>query len=365
MSLLLDMARAIETNPYLKLVPQTVAPQRRGAASGGSDSRSLANAFTSGRLYGCFVKDAKQQPWWARGFAQYNFDFLKRNQPDGDSIYLEDSKWYAKIKGMGKGVRVVQNAWGLRLSKKKFGKGSQATGDCVSWSKRFMNDLLRARRIILSGKWEAWIERGATCGIYTGRGHTGQGADPVQLTAWLCEIGTLLEIVYDLTSTGGKRYDFTSYDEYVNWGISRGRTGMPSDLLAVTSKYKPLGYKVIQDVDTVFDVIAAGGTIGCGADWGVQSSGNPLSGPGPNWSHDMAACMIDSTREFIDEDVVGVDQSWGDGWNNVTNIPAAWNPITEGQFFVSKKHYARAVQQGGCTALFDGEYFGAPVDNAV
>ena len=178
MSMLQEMARAIASNPYTKLIPQTVAPQRRGAATGASDARSLANAFASGRLYGCFAKDAKNQPWWARSFAQYNFDFLKRNQPDGDSIYMEDSKWYAKIKGMGQGKRVMQNAWGLRLSKKKFGRGSQATGDCVSWSKRFMNDLLRARRIVLTGKFEAWIERGATCGIYSGRGHTGQGADP-------------------------------------------------------------------------------------------------------------------------------------------------------------------------------------------
>lgn len=364
MSMMNDMTLALASNPYLKLIPQTIGPQRKGAATGSSDARSLSNAFASGSLYGCFLRNAPEQPWWARGFAQYNFDFLKRNQPDGDSIYMEDSKWYAKIKGMAAGKRVMQNAWGLRLDKKKWGRGSQATSDCVSWSKRFMNDLLRARRIVLSGKWEAWIARGATAGIYSGRGHTGQGADPVQLTAWLCEIGTLLEIEYDLTSTGGKKYDFRDYDQYVNWGMSRGRVGMPDDLLAVTSKHKPLGYKVIQDVSTVMDVMAAGGTIGCGADWGVKSSGNPLSGPGPNWSHDMAGCGFDATREFVNVDVIAVDQSWG-GWNSVENVPAAWLPMSEGQFFVSAEHYQRAVRQGGCTALFDGEYFGSPVDNAV
>jgi hypothetical protein len=363
MSMLLAMERALASNPYTKLIPQTLAMGRSGPLLGASDSRSLRNAFASGSLYGSFVRGAEEQPWWARSFAQYNFDFLKRNQPDGDSIYLEDSKWYAKIRGMGKGVRIMQNAWGLRLARKKFGKGAQATGDCVSWSKRFMNDTLRARRIVLTGKWEAFIERGATCGIYTGRGHNGQGADPVQLTAYLCEIGTLLEIEY--TTASGTKYDFRNYDDYVSWGMRRGTSGMPADLLAMTKQARPLGYKVIQDVATVFDAIAAGAAVGCGSDWGVQSYGNPLSAQGPSWSHDMAACGIDTTREKIDKDVVAVDQSWGEGWNSLEDVPVEWQPLSEGQFFVSSDLYQKAVRQGGCTAIFDGEYFGASIDNAV
>lgn len=360
-----DMMQALAANPFTKLIPETASiPRGLVAGTGPGVSMRLASAFDSGHMYGAFVRDAKEQPFWARQFAQYNFDFLKANQPDGDSIYMEDSAWYERIRGAGKNARVMQNQWGFRVCRKKWGKGAQATGDCTSWSKRFMNDALRARRIIKTGKWESWIERGATCGIYRGRGHTGQGADPVMITAYLCEIGTLLELEYDLTSAGGKRYDFREYDQYVDWGVTGGRVGMPKDLIAVTGNAKPLGYKVIRDIETVFDVIAAGGAVGCGASWGVQDRGNPLSGAGRPWGHDMAVCGIDTTREFVQCDVVAVDQSWGN-WNEVTNVPDAWKPMSEGQFFVDAALYRKAIEQGGCTAIFDGQYFNAEADNAV
>lgn len=111
-------------------------------------------------------------------------------------------------------------------------------------------------------------------------GHNGQGADPVGLSAWAIKIGTLLEKVYE---TDKGKYDFTDYNKYVRWGMSRGRVGMPADLLEQTTPYHAGSYKVVQTTEALRDLIWAGGTAHCGSSIGVSSVGSPISRLQGSW----------------------------------------------------------------------------------
>jgi hypothetical protein len=348
-------------NPYAALLPETI--QIDNDIIKNSSPAGLHHLYRLGLVNGVIL-DTEKTPYPYRQFAKYNFDYLKDNQEDGQSIIFEDTKYYGKIKGDGKGKRILNQSAYLKIDPKKSSFGAQSTGDCVSWAIRDAIDQLRCNRI-LAGMWEAYIERQATCGIYSGRGHTGQGADPVGLSRWAVQIGVLLEIVYE---TSKEKYDFRSYDDYVRWGMSRGRSGIPDDLLAETQKHKVGGYKVVATTDALLDLMANGMTAHCGSDLGVASFGNPISKRSGSWSHDMNVAGVDDTDWCKDKFNTRVwiwNQSWGN-WNTVENIPDEWKPWGQGQFALSDKDPQWAVNDGGTVVFFDGAFFNAePLDNKI
>lgn len=338
----------IARNPFAKLMPEgfgvdhdmlrVVTPQ------------ALHTGYSTGRIMGALV-DTDNSPWYVRQYVQYNRDFLARNQEDGHSIIFEDTPYYSKIKGLGAGKRLLPYHKYLQLDPEKAMRGAQATGDCVSWGIRTALDILRAINVFLKG--ERYICRQATAGIYSGRGHTGQGADPVALSAWAIKIGTLLEQEY---KTSSNTYDFRDYKSYVRWGMSRGRIGMPEDLLELTKPYTADSYKIVRTTEAARDIMAAGGSIHCGSGLGVSSQGNPISRRSGSWAHDMAVPGFDDTREFFNFCVWCWDQSWGQ-WNTVTNIPEAWKPHPEGMFYLDDSTTQGAFSGGGACAFLPGRWF--------
>lgn len=343
-------------NPWYRHLPESVSVDNDLLGPNPSPA-ALYNAYLGGRLHGVIVDDPGL-PWYVRRAARYEADALQGLR--GDSLVWEESVAYAAIQGLGSGKRVMQWHDYLRIDPVKAMKGAQATGDCVSWSIRDARDRLRCL-VIAAGKLFAYITRQATCGIYSGRGHTGQGASPTRLSQWAVKIGTLLEQLY----LDGK-YDFRSYSDYVRWGMSRGRVGMPDDLLELTKPYTDERTFVVTTWQGMIDAMAAGYTVHCGSNMGVSSYGNPVSRLSGSWAHDMSVPGYDSTKEFVKDEVVFFDQSWGN-WNKVENLPDAWKPWGEGMFCITRSDFERrALSAGGTCVFVPGKYFPAdPINNLL
>jgi hypothetical protein len=345
-------------NPYAKLLPETINIDNDIIKF--ASPKQVHSMYKLGYINGVLLNTDKT-PYAYRQFAKYNFDFLKDNQEDSQSIIFEDTKYYGKIKGSSKGKRILQYKAGMEIHSNIY-SGSQTTGDCTSWAIRAALDTLRCLNI-LNGKWEDFITRQATCGIYSGRGHTGQGSDPIGLSAYAIKIGTLLEQIY---KTDKNTYDFTSYNKYVNWGISRGRQGMPSDLLPLTQPYAAAGYKVIATTDGVADAMEAGCTVQMGSMLSFSNYGDPIAPrTREGWSHSMSIVGVDDTREFYKDRVWFIDNSWGK-WCNVVNIPEAWKPLPEGTMPVSESTAEYGIRDNGTTVFIPGKFFQAKqIDNNI
>lgn len=348
-------------NPFTKLLPESNNMNNDILTAATPDK--IHKMYNLGYMNGVLL-DVEKAPWYVQKYARYNFDYLKNNQKDNEPIILEETKYYSEIKGASKGKRVLNHKNYLKIDSKRAMIGAQATGDCVSWAIRTALDQLRCNKIN-AGAWEAYIIRQATCGIYSGRGHTGQGADPVGLSDFAIDIGTVLEQVY---TTSKSTYDFTDYDSYVKWGISRGRVGIPDDLAELTKKYTAGSYKIAATTDGLADMLVSNGTAHVGSMLGVASYGNPISKRSGSWAHDMAIVGFDDTdecREKFGGRIWLWDQSWGN-WNTVENIPDWWKPWAQGMFALNDKDTQYAVNDGGCVVFFDGSWFQAdPIDNLI
>ncbi len=348
-------------NPYAALLPETI--QIDNDIIKNSSPSGLHHLYRLGLVNGVIL-DTEKTPYPYRQFAKYNFDYLKDNQEDNQSIIFEDTKYYGKIKGDGKGKRVNHAINYLRIDPLKAGKSRQSTGDCVSQAIRNALDQLRCNKIA-KGAWEAYISRQATCGIYSGRGHTGQGADSVALSAWAIKIGTLLELVYE---TNQEKYDFRDYDTYVKWGMSRGRVGMPEDLLVETKPYTAAGYKIVATTDALLDLMVNEQTAHIGSNLGFASYGNPIHKRSGSWSHDMDLSMVDDTDECKDKfgtRIWALEQEWGN-WSTTENVPDFWKPYCQGTFFVTDQDLQRGVNEGGTVTFIEGKWFNAePLDNKI
>lgn len=331
-------------NRFYKLIPERAGRYRHATP------RMLHDAYRNGQLFGV-IADDENFPWYVRRAAQYDQAYC--NAQMDDDIIWERSKLGNRFQGAGKGRRLMYHQNYVRRSNKA-GVGAQLTGDCVSWALRFILELLRIQNIY-KGRWEEWYIRQATCGLYSGRGHTGQGANPTLLTRYAIKIGTLFEDVY----LNGK-YDFRDYANYVNWGISHGNVGMPAELLEETKPFHAKEYRIITTTEGLRDAWAAGEDeldgcqIHCGSSIGVTDSGNPISQLSGSWSHDMGMAGFDDTREFYHECVFPWDQSWGN-WNEVTNIPEPWKPITQGMFFLAESSMPAALRAQETCAVFGFE----------
>lgn len=338
-------------NPYAKLLPETIDNNIMKFAT----PKQIHSAYKLGYVNGVLLNTDKT-PYAYRQFAKYNFDYLKANQEDGQSIFFSDTKYHTNIKGSGQGKRILHYKAALNIDSRNM-TGAQLGPDCVSWALRTAIDNLRCLNIA-AGNWEEWITRQATCGLYAGRGHVGAGADPIGLSAWAVKMGTLLEQEYD---TGKNKYDFRDYKKYYQWGDSRGRVGIPADLMPFTQPYAAAGYKVIKDLDTLRDVMANGCTIGCGSMLSVSDYGDFISPKTrEGWNHELSIVGYDDTREFHKDCLWIFSNSWGN-WNKVVNIPEDYKPFPQGAFIVTEETCRYAVNDGGTTCFIPKEFF--PVKN--
>ncbi len=311
--------------------------------------RELLNAYATGRVIGCLL-DHPDLPSSVRRAARYQRAAFKAEARF--PVFATAPKRGAFV-GSGRGKRRYLWKQYLATDPGKAMKGNQATGDCVSWGCRTSIDLTRCWQFAVMGRLEEYRVRSATAMLYAERGHTGQGANTAQVANSAERTGILLEQVYDV---GGKKYDFTDYASYVSVGMRSGRTGLPADLKAVTSKNLVKTVSEAQTDEEVIDALYNG--FGCcvGSMLGVASTGSPLSRKSGSWAHCMGLVGFDDTPEAhelvkaqlgYDDAIIFWDQSWGN-WNKVINIPDSWQPWGEGMFALSLRDTMSAIRNGEC-----------------
>lgn len=314
-------------------------------------AKELHRLYDSHELRSCDVDNPEQFSAEECKRARWNWDQFKANAEYPVNIEGFD---LSAIRGSGEGKLCVPYQFYLRTDPEKAMKGAQKTGDCVSWGIRTASDITRIYEIIKLGQRESYVCRQATCLIYSGRRHTGAGADPVGLSKWHVDTGFLLE--QSFKDSAGKDWDFSNYADYVGLGMKYGRSGLPSEIIDVTKKHRMNVTTRVTDMKALKDLLYNGYGAHCGSGIGVSSKGDPLSRLSGSWAHDMSIVGYDDTRKHFNFCVYFWDQSWGN-WNSVSNIPEEWKPWGEGMFALSEDDTWRAVRQGGTMVFSDANGF--------
>lgn len=318
--------------------------------------QDIPNLYMSGRIMGAFLADPAMDnmPSHIKRFAQYQRD-QARSDWGTQQFNFETAK---KLSGSGpnsftwgtgawKGQRaLLWKAW-IVLDAAKALKGAQLTGDCVSWGERCKQDTRRAVQIVSEGQMQQYVRRQATCLLYSGRGHTGQGASATGIANWATKCGVLLEDPA-FKDSAGKTYDFSDYSNYVNMGIRYGAGGMPRSIIDITSKNRILTQSNVTSTDALFDLMYSGHPTSVAFSRATASTGNPCSQFQGSTSHQTCFIGFDDTevgRAMVkkslgyEDTAVMLDQSWG-SWNRLTDVPEEWKPISEGMYV----HSARQAQ---------------------
>jgi hypothetical protein len=337
--------------------------------------QEIVQAYHTGKMMGAFLADPAMDnlPSHIRAFARYQHD-QARDEIGRSHFNFETAKKYgAWGAGAWKGQRAfLWKAW-IILDQKKALRGAQLTGDCTSWGERCKQETRRAVEIVTDGVPEKYVARQATCLIYSGRGHTGQGASPIGIANWAVKCGILPEGTF--TDANGKVWDFSDYNAYVNYGIKYGATGMPQSIIQITKKAHVVSQSLVTTTDALFDLLLRGYPTSVGFSRATASTGNPVSRFQGSTSHETCFIGFDDTdvgREMVkqslgyEDTAVMLDQSWGN-WNRLTNVPQEWQPISEGMYVHSARDAQLLLNERAamaCTGGIDG-FAADPIDNRL
>lgn len=330
----------------------------------------LVRAYRAGKLIGAYV-DSDALPAHLRKEARWHADAFKRESPHPLFETAPKQDWKA---GAWKGKRaLLWHCWS-KADPQKALWGAQVTGDCVSWGERCKQDIRRCVEFLLYGEREVYLRRQATCLLYSGRGHTGQGASPSGVANWALKCGILLEDPA-FRDSSGKVWDFSDYQTYVRHGISYGRTGMPQAVIDVTGKNRVLGQSKVTDIEQLCDLFINGYATSCGFSLGTSSSGNPVSRIQGSVAHQTCMVGFDDTPEArakckeslgYEDTLIFWDQSWG-AWNNVTNRLPEWEPWGQGMYIHSARDTQRFLNEREAittTGSIQG-FVGTNIDNLL
>lgn len=329
----------------------------------------LPRAYRRGDIIGA-IMDSEVQPPHLRRFARWMRDQAKAEMPHYLFATAPKSNWAA---GLWRGKRaMLYKAWSA-LDREKALMGAQLTGDCTSWGERCKQDIRRSVEILVDGELEEYTARQATCAIYAGRGHTGQGASPIGVANYAMQCGILPEILF--TDTNGKKWDFRNYQNYVNIGINYGRTGLPRSILDITSKNAVLGNSLVETIEELCDLLYNGYASSIGFSIDTAPEGDPVSRFNGTTAHETCIVGYDDTPEGraackrslgYEDTVIMFDQSWGK-WNRVTNVLPEWEPLGEGMYFHSARDAQRLLNEKECTTTTGSinGFKGTPLDNLL
>lgn len=330
----------------------------------------LVRGYQTGKIIGAYI-DSDRLPSHIRKLARYQQDAFKREAPHPLFETAPKKGWKA---GEWKGKRAFLWHFWLKADPEKALWGAQVTGDCVSWGERCKQDIRRCVEFLLKGEREVYLRRQATCLLYSGRGHTGQGASPSGIANWALRCGILLEDPAFKDSTG-KAWDFSDYQTYVRHGMSYGRGGMPQAVIDVTSKNKVLGQSLVRDTEQLCDLLYNGYAVSKGFSLGTASSGNPVSRISGTTAHQTCIVGFDDTPEArakckaslgYEDTVIFSDQSWGN-WNQVTGRLPEWEPWGQGMYIHSARDEQRFLNEReayATTGSIEG-FVGTPIDNLL
>lgn len=330
----------------------------------------LVKLYQSGKILGAYV-DSDRLPSHVRRLARYHQDAFKREVKNPLFETAPKANWKA---GEWKGKRcLLWHCW-KKVDPEKALWGAQITGDCVSWGERCKLETRRCVEFLLHGEREQYLRRQATCLLYSGRGHTGQGASPSRIAQWATRCGILLEDPA-FRDSSGKVWDFSDYQTYVRYGMSYGRTGMPQAIIDVTSKNRPLGASLVTGTDQLCDLFWNGYPTSAGFSLGTASSGNPVSRISGTTAHQTCMVGMDDTPEArykckqsmgYEDTLIFWDQSWGD-WNRVTDRLPEWEPWGQGMYVHSARDTQRFLNEREAyttTGSIEG-FVGNPVNNLL
>lgn len=307
----------------------------------------LPQAYRRGDVIGA-IMDKDNQPSHLRRFARWCRDEAKAELPHYKfATAPKQGTWGA---GAWKGKRAfLWKAWST-LDRQMALLGAQITGDCVSWGERCKQEIRRSCEI-LKGERESYKKRQATCALYAGRGHTGQGASPIGLANYAMKCGILVEDVF--VDLNGKKWDFSNYSSYVNIGIQYGRTGLPRSILDITSQNRVLGNSLVETVDELLDLMINEYATSVGFSIDTADFGDPVSKFNGSTAHETCFVGFDDTPEArylckksmgYEDTLVFLDQSWG-RWNTVTNRLPDWEPWGEGMYIHSARDAQRLLNE--------------------
>lgn len=320
------------------------------------DVSDIQLEYESGRLIGAIIDDPLLSDTLRRQARYETDEVFATIDAHGD---------FSAIVGSSKGKLCTPWKQYIKSDPDNALKGAQGTGDCVSWGGRTASDTTRCWEIWTKGD-EQYIKRQATCLIYSGRGHNGQGASPAKLSKWHINTGYLLEILF--TDADGKVWDFTDYKKYMRIGMNNGRNGLPDAIIDITKQHRLQRTVNLTEMDAIADALFNGYGVHCGSSIGVSKVGDPISNLRGSWAHDMAIVGFDDrpeTHEKYGSRIWMWDNSWGN-WNTVTNIPTEWQPWGQGMFALNENDTWRAVRSGGCWCFSDSDGFPArPYDNLL
>ena len=234
-----------------------------------------------------------------------------------------------------------------------FGEESQTTGDCVSHGSRNARDTTRCVEIVIKGEPEIYHKRGATEPTYGYRGHGGQGMDPARATRFETEFGFLFREPYPELGINLSVYNSRT-------GSAWGRGGPPEKVRQKCQEHRVGKWIAPETGDEALDLLAAGYAAHSGQNVGFASTPNssgihPVRG---RWAHDMATVGYDLSREAWPEDVVFVQNSWGD-WNTQPACwPAKW-PRMAGMITVRLEDWVGRMVEAG-SMFFYADVVGVP-----
>jgi hypothetical protein len=327
--------------------------------------QDIVQAYRTGQIMGAFLATpaADNLPSHIKAFARYERD-RARDELGRTEFNFETAKKYGNWgAGEWKGKRaLLYKAW-IILDILKALFGAQLTGDCVSWGERCKQDTRRAVEIVTEGQMETYLKRQATCLLYSGRGHTGEGASPVGIANWATKCGILLEDQF--TDTSGKKWDFSEYSNYVRIGMQSGRTGMPKAIIDITKKNRVISQSNVRSTDALCDLLFRGYPTSVGFSLDTANVGNPVSRLRGSTAHETCIVGYDDTelgRAMVkkslgyEDTAIFYDQSWGN-WNKLTDVPEEWKPLGQGMYIHSARDCQRHLNEGeamACTGGIDG-----------
>jgi hypothetical protein len=295
---------------------------------------------TGGPLFAGWVSDAEARQQFVK---THRYPFL-RNRME-------------KIKGTGKGKKVLLYKLFEQITGRPLVPHYQQCGDCVSHAFGLGVDVLTAVRILMQGRSERWIAKSATELIYAGSrievGHGRIGYSDGSICVWAAEFvrkwGVLLRQKYL------NEYDYTTYSGQVARTLGKPGKGVPNALEPLCKLHPVETCALVNSWEECRDAVANGYPVPMGSNIGFTSKRDRdgfLRRSRRPWYHAMVIIGVDD--EYRRPGAL-VQNSWGgDTW--VSGPKRHEQP--DGSFWCDAATIDAAMKQGDSIAL--SGYVGYP-----